>query len=390
MTRLIFLLQVDMPPLKRRRGLAGSIVNTAVSAALIGTAVGLTVYRMWRDRGKEGHPQMLEGPSADAESDSEDSTVDRVSRPPPPPYQEKNEWQALSQPPAVRVEHATPAKGKRAFTTHGEPQPMAQAGLAATPRIPATPATPRSAAAAKKRREIQAAKRPVAVVPRHRRQKSGASNASLSQPGTSTKPEFDFGHGAKQAEEDEGDDQMDWIGGKLAELIEQGRRALNTEVVVMSEAPQDEVDDGTGAWDDDNDINDRNIRSSRPSSRAGSIRSAKRSSKPTPIPIGVPSYQTQQGVGLGIVGGSISGSPPSTAVSYASANADFVSTSVPSSSAFSFASHGPVRGVAYEAASTPTQQREDPAGASWESPLVRESMEQARARLMARRAGAGV
>jgi hypothetical protein len=186
---------------------------------------------------------------------------------------------------------------------------------------------------------------------------------------------------------------MDWIGGKLAELIEQGRRALNTEVVVMSEAPQDEVDDGTGAWDDDNDNDDRNTRSSRPSSRAGSIRSVKRSSRPTPIPIGVPSYQTQQGVGLGIMGGSISGSPPSTAVSYASANPDFVSTSVPgssASSAFTFASHGPVRGVAYEAASTPTQQREDPAGASWESPLVRESMEQARARLMARRAGAGV
>lgn len=34
------------PPSKRRRGLAGSIVSTAVNAALIGTAVGLTVYRM--------------------------------------------------------------------------------------------------------------------------------------------------------------------------------------------------------------------------------------------------------------------------------------------------------------------------------------------------------
>ncbi|KAG6817138.1 hypothetical protein H0H87_012329 [Tephrocybe sp. NHM501043] len=34
------------PPAKRRRGLAGSIVSTALSAALIGTAVGLTVYRL--------------------------------------------------------------------------------------------------------------------------------------------------------------------------------------------------------------------------------------------------------------------------------------------------------------------------------------------------------
>lgn len=34
------------PPPKRRRTLAGSIINTALSAALIGTAVGLTVYRL--------------------------------------------------------------------------------------------------------------------------------------------------------------------------------------------------------------------------------------------------------------------------------------------------------------------------------------------------------
>lgn len=37
---------VDLPPPKRRRTLAGSIVSTAMSAALIGTAVGLTVYRL--------------------------------------------------------------------------------------------------------------------------------------------------------------------------------------------------------------------------------------------------------------------------------------------------------------------------------------------------------
>ncbi|KAF5316787.1 hypothetical protein D9619_006528 [Psilocybe cf. subviscida] len=389
MTRLIFLLQIDMPPLKRRRGLAGSIVNTAVSAALIGTAVGLTVYRMWRDRGKEGQPHMIEG--IDADSDSEDSIVGPASHPPPPPYQERNEWQALSQPPAVRVEHATPAKGKRTIT-YTESQAQGLSVTSRTTALPVTPATPRSAAAAKRRREIQAAKRPVAIVTRHRRQKSNVS-APASQPGTSTKPEFDFGHGATQgAEEDGEEDQMDWIGGKLAELIEQGRRALNTEVVVMSEAPQDEVDDGTGAWDSDEEDN-RNARSSRPSSRAGSIRSVKRTSKPKPIPIGVPSYQAQQGVGLGI--GGVSGSPASTAVSYASASAGFVSSSVPSSSAssaFAFSSSGPVHGAAYEAASmTPSsqQQREDPVG--WESPLVRESMERARARLMARRAGgAGV
>lgn len=46
--RLVVLLHADMPPpAKRRRGLAGSIVSTALSAALIGTAVGLTVYRLY-------------------------------------------------------------------------------------------------------------------------------------------------------------------------------------------------------------------------------------------------------------------------------------------------------------------------------------------------------
>lgn len=38
--------QLQHPPAKRRRTLAGSIVSTAVNAALVGTAVGLTVYRL--------------------------------------------------------------------------------------------------------------------------------------------------------------------------------------------------------------------------------------------------------------------------------------------------------------------------------------------------------
>ena len=43
---LLIVLHVELPPAKRRRTLAGSIVSTALSAALIGTAVGLTVYRL--------------------------------------------------------------------------------------------------------------------------------------------------------------------------------------------------------------------------------------------------------------------------------------------------------------------------------------------------------
>jgi len=83
---LLIIVHVELPPAKRRRTLAGSIVSTALSAALIGTAVGLTVYRLcvlnsirslslfaqpclsWRDRGKL--PDQL---------------------PPPPPYQ-RGDW----------------------------------------------------------------------------------------------------------------------------------------------------------------------------------------------------------------------------------------------------------------------------------------------------------
>ena len=76
---------IELPAPKRRRTLTGSIVSTALSAALIGTAVGLTVYRLWvsqlsalaerfshlcRWRGRSKQPEAL---------------------PPPPPY-EQGEW----------------------------------------------------------------------------------------------------------------------------------------------------------------------------------------------------------------------------------------------------------------------------------------------------------
>ena len=44
---------------------------------------------------------------------------------------------------------------------------------------------------------------------------------------------------------------MDWIGDRLAHLISEGQKALGKEVVVMSEDQADEVDDGSGAWVED-------------------------------------------------------------------------------------------------------------------------------------------
>jgi hypothetical protein len=43
---LFLLFHLELPPNKRRRTFAGSIISTALNAALIGTAVGLTVYRL--------------------------------------------------------------------------------------------------------------------------------------------------------------------------------------------------------------------------------------------------------------------------------------------------------------------------------------------------------
>lgn len=43
---------------------------------------------------------------------------------------------------------------------------------------------------------------------------------------------------------------MDWIGDRISQLIEEGKRALGTEVVVMSDSKEDEVDDGSGLWED--------------------------------------------------------------------------------------------------------------------------------------------
>ena len=44
---------------------------------------------------------------------------------------------------------------------------------------------------------------------------------------------------------------MDWLGDRLSQLIEEGKRALGTEIVVSSEVPEDEVDDGNGDWIED-------------------------------------------------------------------------------------------------------------------------------------------
>ncbi|KAI1796709.1 hypothetical protein LXA43DRAFT_969758 [Ganoderma leucocontextum] len=221
--RLNFDVSIDLPPPKRRRTLAGSLISTALSAALIGTAVGLTVYRLWRDRGKNPEPL------------------------PPPPY-EQGEW--------VPPQGETPA----------------------TPALkPAT--TPRS----RKSRHVASRR----TVPRHRKTPSRAGPSTYhygqsSHPASRSPipPEFDFASGSrsspKPTEDADVDEQMSWMGDRLAQLIAEGQKALGKEVVIMSEDQADEVDDGSGAWVEDDEPNaarsSRRIDGSLPSYSPGSPR----------------------------------------------------------------------------------------------------------------------
>ncbi|PCH44469.1 hypothetical protein WOLCODRAFT_139026 [Wolfiporia cocos MD-104 SS10] len=200
----------DLPPPKRRRTLAGSIVSTALSAALIGTAVGLTVYRLWRDRGKQ---EAL----------------------PPPPY-EQGEW--------------VPPKPDPEAELITEP--------VSVPTMHVTPPTPRT----RKSRHV-AGRRSYG---RHRKSMSRSSLAAAAAPSVSSSSvsrlpattEFNFGVPPPAPAQEDGDgdadmvidDQMSWMSDRLASLIAEGQRALGKEVVVMSESQEDEVDDGSENWVD--------------------------------------------------------------------------------------------------------------------------------------------
>ncbi|THH29508.1 hypothetical protein EUX98_g4683 [Antrodiella citrinella] len=210
----------DLPAPKRRKTLAGSIVSTALSAALIGTAVGFTVYRLWRDRGR--HPEL-----------------------PPPPY-EQGEWDPSG-------EQSSPVP-----STH------------------VTPPTPRF----KKQRHVAGRR----TAPRHRKIPSRTS--VITPPASSPPPTSSaFGFSAVEDEE-EPDDQMDWMGDRLQHLIEEGKRALGTEIVVMSEAKEDEVDDGSGAWEEEEPI--------LPPSRSSSIRRGRRPRNIALPDYNPPTYSTPQ------------------------------------------------------------------------------------------------
>ena len=162
------------------------------------------------------------------------------------------------------------------------------------------------------------------------------------------------------------------IGDKLGMLIEQGKRALNSHVVVSSDAMEDEVDDGSDAWEEENDMGRSSPRQSR--SRSGSVRHCKR---PKTLNLG-PGQSTHLHHTLH----ALSSSSPRFE--------DFKFPMTSSAPNTSFISGGLSSGYSALPASHSTTSLnnisiEDPS--TFESRELRESMERARQRLMARRLG---
>ncbi|KAI9573876.1 hypothetical protein HD554DRAFT_564060 [Boletus coccyginus] len=318
---LLIIVHVELPPAKRRRTLAGSIVSTALSAALIGTAVGLTVYRLWRDRGKL--PDQL---------------------PPPPPYQ-RGDW---APEPPKQIEPTSSLKTRKSRTT---------------------PSSVRRTVGRhhrKPRAKLQTVTPPRSVSPAY----------------TSPQSELDYVHVHQHAdvEPDLGpeSDEMDWIGDRLTRLIQEGRRALGREIVVMSDAKEDEVDDGSNDWEEEQDNKPIPSIAAPSISRRGSVRSLRRTHKPRDIPL-PPSYSPYPM------------SPPNSA---SPRKRHFEPVSV-------HRSPGRSTHEGYIAPSTPchtscgtsaeldalahivSSSKEDES--AWQSPELRESMERARARYLQRR-----
>ncbi|TFK68759.1 hypothetical protein BDN72DRAFT_878858 [Pluteus cervinus] len=422
------------PPAKRRRGLAGSIVSTALSAALIGTAVGLTVYRLWRDRGKES---------------------DRL--PPPPPYQQ-GEWVPDSNSSQQQQSSSAPPQGIQITP----PTPSSKSTSNGSRRGKGHTISAYTSGGGNVRRVAQRRRggsRAASAQPPGTQHGSGSGGhtgyvshyggGDMGQPGSTSnhhhnppgayipnpQPEFDFGGGPSTStssappggfhagynasgvddddDEMEVDDQMNWIGGKLSMLIEEGKKALGREVVVMSDVKEDEVDDGSGNWEEDDDgggEEDRRSISGR-SLRRGSIRKSRRGGtggggvglSPPPAYSNSSSLQYQQQQQQQQYPGptsprkqqhfyseSISAPLPSTYRSsspygYASHSTSSTSVNTINGAGVSATLRQGQSGQHTRAGSLEAIRTEDES--SWESRELQESMERARAAVIARKRG---
>lgn len=165
---------------------------------------------------------------------------------------------------------------------------------------------------------------------------------------------------------------MDWMGEQLSMLIQEGQKALGREIVIQSDSREDEIDDGNGAWEEEEaSYNDHEFGVAGPSTHRGSLsRSAspRRIKQPRNLTLAPPSYTSR----------TPSASPRNTRF-------ELVSSSLPSSAGARWRPDAADRDMSAEfGGRSSSAAREE----KWESPELKESMARARARLLGAR-GAG-
>ncbi|CAE6530348.1 unnamed protein product [Rhizoctonia solani] len=271
--------EIRAPKRRRIAELADTVISTAFSAAVISTALGVTAFRLWRDRGKDGLPVNPE-PSIE-------------SLPPPPPYTPRIDSSSAG-PSYVPITCSAPsALKKNNMNSAPISTPRRRANAARRPHA--------HASTARRRRPISS------VLPRNQSPVSSLrrSTAYFTAPDSSRNtpapgpsgPSSLHGHDSKPdvASGDELDNedmemtgQMDWMSSQLQALINEGKRALGTEVVVDG----DEEDDGRGGWTSaDEDGKPKSAHSRAPSravTRPVLARPASRASKPRQSTCSIP------------------------------------------------------------------------------------------------------
>jgi hypothetical protein len=156
---------------------------------------------------------------------------------------------------------------------------------------------------------------------------------------------------------------MDWIGDRISLLIEEGKKALGKEVVVMSDSKEDEVDDGSGLWEDSDG---GEFGSSASGYGRRSLSSPRRKRARSSLP-----YQT-----IGSSGGSSPLRPPAYGSPTKSTLPGSPSSTRSSADPFSASGSSPVM--------TGWTRETD---GDWQSEEMKASMERARATFMAKRRG---
>lgn len=206
----------DERPAKRRRmGMVETVLTTAISVAIVSTAVGYTAYRMWRDGGLTVNPKAVEAAErTNEEDDQEEETMGRGERntrlkrivlPPPPPYAQIEP--PVASPRVVRKE-ARAAEERRKHGKKRRGRRRADEGSSVVPVLPPSPL--------KRKMEEERT--------------------------------YDTQKRLNPVTEEDGDvleEQMDWMSAQLQGLIENGRRALAKEISLGSES-----EDVTG-WEDE-------------------------------------------------------------------------------------------------------------------------------------------